>query len=149
RIKLLADMTAEQWDIFIRRWETMGEVMLFDETEELLCRAICAWAGVPLEESEVNPLTYDLTEMIDSSGAVGSRHWKGRLARRRAEEWAGDLIELVRIRRMEAMQDSAINTIAWHRDPDGELLDKQVAAVELLNVLRPSVAVARYIIFTA
>lgn len=33
--------------------------------------------------------------------------------------------------------------------PSGELLDSAVAAVELLNVLRPTVAVARYVTFAA
>ena len=39
--------------------------------------------------------------------------------------------------------DSVIARIAALRGPDGELLEPHVAAVELLNVLRPTVAVAR------
>jgi fatty-acid peroxygenase len=37
-----------------------------------------------------------------------------------------------------------LHAVAWHRDSTGELLPPRVAAVELLNVLRPTVAVAVY-----
>jgi fatty-acid peroxygenase len=37
--------------------------------------------------------------------------------------------------------------IAWHREADGQLLTPRVAAVELLNVLRPTVATAVYVVF--
>ena len=39
--------------------------------------------------------------------------------------------------------------IAWHRNLQGELLDRKTAAVELINVLRPTVAIGRFIIFSA
>jgi len=38
-----------------------------------------------------------------------------------------------------------VHAIAWHRDGEGRLLDTKVARVELINVLRPTVAVARFI----
>ncbi|WP_410509907.1 cytochrome P450 [Methanosarcina hadiensis] len=148
-IKQLSDLVADQWDASIRKWEIMDSVVLFEEIKEILCRAVCTWAGVPLAESEVKQRTDELSAMIDSPGAAGLRHWRGRIARQRAEEWAGDLIELVRFRNLEAPAESAINIIAWHRDLENELLDRQIAAVELLNVLRPTVAAARYVIFTA
>jgi hypothetical protein len=39
--------------------------------------------------------------------------------------------------------------IATHHDADGRELDARTAGVELLNVLRPTVAVARYVTFAA
>ena len=39
--------------------------------------------------------------------------------------------------------------VAEHRDLDGELLTPEIAAVELLNVLRPTVAVSVYMTFVA
>ena len=39
--------------------------------------------------------------------------------------------------------------IAWHRDADDELRDTRVAAVELVNLMRPTMAVARYVTFAA
>ena len=87
--------------------------------------------------------------MIDGSGAVGPRHWSGRLGRKRAEAWIRDLIEKVRSHQLNPPTESALSAIAHHRDLQGNLLNKQIAAVELLNVLRPTVAVARYVAFSA
>jgi fatty-acid peroxygenase len=42
---------------------------------------------------------------------------------------------------------SAVAAVARHRDHDGALLPHRVAAVELLNVLRPTVAVAWFVAF--
>ena len=36
---------------------------------------------------------------------------------------------------------SAVAVVAAHRDADGEQLDPHVAAVELLNIIRPTTAV--------
>ena len=44
---------------------------------------------------------------------------------------------------------SPLNVVARFRGRDGRLLDTEVATVELLNLLRPTVAVARYVTFTA
>ncbi len=87
--------------------------------------------------------------MIEGAGSVGPRKWRGQILRARTERWIRGVIEEVRARRLEVAQGSAAHVIAWHRNPDGELLDTEVAAVELINVLRPVVAVARYVVFAA
>jgi fatty-acid peroxygenase len=87
--------------------------------------------------------------MIDSSGTVGLKHWQGRISRKRAEKWIEDIIERVRNNQLEVPEASAVYLIANHRDLEGNLLDKHTAAVELINVLRPTVAIARYIVFAA
>jgi fatty-acid peroxygenase len=45
--------------------------------------------------------------------------------------------------------ESPAAAIARHRDADGRPLDESVAAVELLNLLRPMVATARFVAFAA
>ena len=37
--------------------------------------------------------------------------------------------------------------IAWRREPDGKPLSSGTAAVELINILRPTVAVTRFVAF--
>ena len=148
-ISRLADLTEQQWRAYADKWEQMKEVVLFKEAQAVLCRAVCAWTGVPLPESAVEQRTNDLAAMIDSSGAVGPRHWQGRRSRQRAEKWIAEIIEKVRNHQLEIPEDSAISVVAWHRDLDDKLLDKQIAAVELINILRPTVAIARYITFSA
>lgn len=87
--------------------------------------------------------------MVEGAGSVGPRNWRGQLLRTRTERWARGIIEKARRGRLGADEGSAVHVITWHRDLDGELLDKKVAAVELINVLRPVVAVGRYVIFAA
>ena len=65
------------------------------------------------------------------------------------ERWIELVIEQFRAGVLEAMEGSAIYTIATHRDKDGQLLDTHTAAVELINILRPIVAVARFIVYGA
>lgn len=148
-ISRLADLTAQQWRIYADKWEKMPEVVLFEEANAVLCRAVCAWTGVPLPESAVEQRTNELAAMIDSSGAVGPRHWLGRRSRQRAEKWIAEIIEKVRDGQLEIPEDSATHIVAWHRDKKGKLLDRQIAAVELINILRPTVAIGRYITFAA
>lgn len=51
--------------------------------------------------------------------------------------------------RRSPREGSVLARVAAHRGPDGELLDAHTAGVELLNVLRPTVAVARFAAFGA
>jgi fatty-acid peroxygenase len=55
----------------------------------------------------------------------------------------------VRDGRRRVREDCVLHRIATHREADGRLLDAHTAAVELLNVLRPTVAVARFAAFAA
>lgn len=148
-IQQLADLTREQWLAYAKKWESQPQIVLFYEAQEVICRAVCAWAGVPLPESEVELRTADLEAMIDGSGAIGPRHWRGRLGRQRAEKWISDLIQQVRDRTLNLPESSALYSISQHRDLEGNWLDQQVAAVEVINVLRPTVAIARYVTFAA
>lgn len=149
RIAKLAERTADEWRTCARKWASMERVVLYDELHELLTRAVCAWAGVPLTESEVGERTRELTALFDAAGAVGPRHWWARLARKRSERWIEGIVGQIRDGRLRAPEQSAAHVIAWHRDLDGDLLSPRVAAVELLNVLRPTVAVAVYLVFAA
>ncbi|WP_188454858.1 cytochrome P450 [Virgibacillus oceani] len=149
RLKILIKLTVEQWELAARKWENTKEIVLFDEAREIMCRVACLWAGVPLKEKEVTQRATDLSDMIDAFGAVGPRYWKGRQARNRSDKWIGDIIRQVRSDKMDAPVDTALYTMAWYRDLDGKLLNLQIATVELLNIVRPIVAIARYITFGA
>ncbi|MEV0157501.1 cytochrome P450 [Micromonospora sp. NPDC050686] len=148
-VRHLGQLFEDEWRARIPAWERSGPVVLFDEVGRMLTRAVCAWAGVPLAEREVARRTGDLHAMIDAPVALGPRHWRGRLARRRGEHWAGDLVERVRRGALPAPAGGALRVIAEHRDGGGRPLPRRVAAVELLNVLRPTVAVDRLVVFAA
>lgn len=149
QIGRLAETTAGAWRTHARQWTSMDEVVLYDELHELLTRAVCAWAGVPLAEAEVGRRTREIAAMFDYAGSVGPKHWWSRLARKRAEHWIADVVSQIRAGQLRPPEQTAAHVIAWHRDLNGDLLSPQVATVEVLNVLRPTVAVAVYITFVA
>ncbi|WP_217645007.1 cytochrome P450 [Thermoflavimicrobium dichotomicum] len=147
--KRLAELAMKQWQASISKWEVADQIILFEEAKEILCQIACHWAGVPLQESEVKERAKDFYAMVDAFGAVGPRHWKGRIARNITEEWIKTVIEDVRAGKQKTEEGSALYEMAFHRQLDGRLLDPQMAAVELINVLRPIVAIATFITFTA
>ena len=148
-LQRMAEGTAEGWRAYAEKWTGAGRVVLFDEVMELLLRAACDWAGVPLEEDEVARRTREMADLISSAAALGPHYLEGRLARHDAERWAGELVERTRRGDLRPPAGSALERVASYRDPNGDYLNEHNAAVELLNVIRPTVAVARYIVFCA
>lgn len=148
-LRRLGDLFDEVWLAALRRWEHADRVVLHDAVQEVLCRAVCRWTGVSLSSEQVRRRTDEFAAMIDGAGSIGPRNWRGLLFRMRSEHWMRDFIGEVRAGAREVPEGSAAHVVAWHRDEHGDLLDVDVAAVELINVLRPTVAVARYITFAA
>jgi fatty-acid peroxygenase len=145
----LMELTAKHWRDSVLRWENQPSIVLFDEAQRVLTAGVCEWAGVPVKASELPKRAHDLGAMVDAFGGVGPRLWKGKLARMRSERWIERLVERVRSGRLQPAPGTPLHVMANHRELNGELLDARVAAVELLNVIRPTVAVAWYIAFAA
>ncbi|MGG3798548.1 cytochrome P450 [Metabacillus fastidiosus] len=148
-LEKLTGIIEEQWESAVNKWEGMEEVVLYEEVKEILCRSACQWAGVPVEEDKIKGLTKDLGAMFESVAVIGPKHWMGRNARNQAEKWMEEIIDKVRKGKENPPQHSVLYRFAWHRDLKGNLLDPEVAAVEVINILRPIVAVAIYINFIA
>jgi fatty-acid peroxygenase len=120
---------------------------LFDEASRILARAVCRWAGVPVSESDVAGVAADLVAMVDGFATAGPRHWRARQARRRRQAWLAALVEQVRAGSATVPTGSAVEAVSRHRDTDGALLHPRTAAVELLNVIRPTVAVCWFVCY--
>ncbi|MEW2413005.1 cytochrome P450 [Streptomyces sp. NPDC046866] len=140
------------------------ELCVFEAASRVLARAVCGWAGLPLSERDMRRTARDCVAMVDGWGTPGPRHWRARRARRRQEKLFARLVQ--RARAADAAQPasaaraaspsglparppSVLEAVARHRDADGSLLDAHTAAVELLNVVRPTVAVAWFAAFAA
>ena len=138
----LAELFAAHWRAAVRSWAHRPEVVLDAAVPEILCRAVCQWAGVPLAAGEAPQRTHEFAAMVEGAGAVGPRNWRAQRLRARTERWARGIIARVRAGELEVPDGSAAHGIASYRDGDGTLLQRAVAAVELINVLRPTVAAA-------
>lgn len=139
---------------FERHWTTrvaargQSTIELHAEARVALTAAACEWAtGQALEPAELAARTAEFGLMVDKAGKFGPSNWWAQLRRRRTERWAGSIIAAIRSGTRPTAEGSPAEHIARHRSEEGTLLPEAVAAVELLNVIRPIVAVDRFITF--
>jgi fatty-acid peroxygenase len=149
RVAALLQRVENQWREHQWKWRVMNEVRLYPELQSLLTRAVLEWSGAPPREARRALRARQLAVSSERAGSVGPRHWSARSARQASERWIGHLIEDIRAGRWVPPVGSAADSIARHREADGTLLAPEVAAVELLNVLRPTVAISVFISFVA
>jgi fatty-acid peroxygenase len=135
-ITRLASMFEQQLLAAAPRWTK--RTVLFDELQDILAHVACEWVGVRIDDDR---RVRDITAMIEGSGGAGPRHWRARVGRARAEWWAEREIDQIRTGKMPPL--GVLGQIAQTD------LDRHTAAVELLNIIRPTVAVSRYIVFAA
>lgn len=146
--RLLA-LVERQWAVHTRLWAAAGQVRLYDGAIALLSQAAFEWVGLPLDDRAVAARTPDVAALFDGAGAVGPRHWKARLARRRLEAWLTEVAHAVRHGVWQVHPAAPLARLVAHRDADGQTLSDRIVAVELLNLIRPVIAVAVYITFVA
>ncbi|WP_235908657.1 cytochrome P450 [Roseiconus nitratireducens] len=141
---------AEGWLLrYARRWCEQRQVVLYQQLPEVLTRTVCQWAGISLREDEVRCRSAQLTALFDDSGNFGPEHWWSRVNRIAANRWASQLVKRIRSGEMDLPPQAPAAIVAQHRDLAGDLLSSQAAGVELLNLLRPTVAVSVYLVFVA
>jgi fatty-acid peroxygenase len=138
-VDTLATLVGKIFDERADDWRGARPVTLFDESARILSDAVARWTGVP----ENDLLTVDLLAMVDGFASVGPRHLRARWARRRRERQLAKMIEDVR---RQPPADTAVSRIAHQRE-NGYLLDTHSAAVELINIIRPTTAVAWFAAF--
>jgi fatty-acid peroxygenase len=143
----IASVAARRCRLLASEWRPGERVVLFDTAVQVFGAAVCEWAGIPAERVGSN-LASDLATIVDGFGSVGPRYLRARLARRRVDRWAAALITDVRRGTVAVPARCALDVIATHRDLHETLLPPRVAGVELLNILRPTVAVAYFAAFT-
>ena len=111
----LGDLVEQQWYHYAQRWTQMEAVVFFDEVQEILCRAVCEWSGVPLTESEVSERTRNLSDMISGSGRIGPKHGQARRARDRSEAWISNFLQKVRAGEMTVAENTAAHAFARYK----------------------------------
>ncbi|MER5931861.1 cytochrome P450 [Streptomyces sp. NPDC002054] len=158
-VTALTDRVAADWDAAVPGWAGR-RVVLFDEVSTILAEAVCDWAGLPVPDDAAREIAEDCTAMVDGFLTPGPRHRRAVRARRRQEAALVRAVLDVRDEgphrdgpfapsRHAGLAGSALETVALHRTPDGTPLDPRTAAVELLNIIRPTVAVTWFAVFAA
>lgn len=145
----MAELTEQHWRAAMREWQSRRRVVLFREAHAPICAAICEWSGLKMSRRQLNRRAREMETMVEGTGAMGPRNWRGHLMRSRTERWMRRTIRRIRAGCVQVPQGSAAAVISNFRDRSGRLLDPKAAGVELLNVIRPAVATARYVVFAA
>lgn len=146
RADALAEAFRMAWMERLATWEGAAQVTLLTEASTVIAHAVTRWCGLPFSDDEVEEIAGTLFSMIDATGKVSPAVVKALADRSALEE---RLRAVVRDARAQPEDDTPLHVIARHRDLAGDLLTEEVAAVEILNLLRPTVAVGRYIVFAA
>ncbi|MGW7064143.1 cytochrome P450 [Streptomyces sp. NPDC054904] len=134
------------------------EIVLFDQVAAVLAEAVCDWAGLPVTQDAAREIAEDCVAMVDGFATPGPRRWKARRARVRQEQGLAHAVTDVRAGHVHpgvltvpgggsGPPRSVLETVAHHLDADGMPLDPHTAAVELLNIIRPTVAIAWFAAF--
>lgn len=123
----------------------------FHVVERILFIAACEWAGIEkiASDDEREERLTQITAMIDGAGSLGWRNLKGAFLRRRTEKWLREAVLNYRKKGDFASTDTPLHVFSLHKDVNGKLLDEEIVTVELLNIIRPTVAVARFALFAA
>ncbi|MDA9463004.1 Cytochrome P450 [Enterococcus mundtii 3F] len=120
-----------------------GTFELFDLSKKVLFTAICEWSGINLadySEEEINQLADYQISMISGTVTSPIDHFKGVDNRKKSEKWAQELLEEARENPVAGKENVALYAFAHASDLKGNLLPLDIAAVELLNIIRPTVA---------
>ncbi|OCG76548.1 cytochrome P450 [Microbacterium sediminis] len=141
----LVEALREDWGAALPTWQASDTVQLHRAVAGVLTRAVCRWADLPLNQRTARARTIEFLAMLDGAGGFGPRNWWGRWRRRRTERWARGLIRDGRRRGAHGV----VARLLDHRDADGSGLSDEVAAIELINLLRPTVAAGRFVVFAA
>jgi fatty-acid peroxygenase len=131
-----AGTAAARLDAAVAGWSPDREVVLFDELVQVYGHTVLEWAGTGCEGEEASAVSRDLAAIVDGFGGAGAAYPRAWAARRRVDRWAAEVLRQVDDGRLATPPGSAVDVVARSG------LDRKVAAVELGNVVRPTVAVA-------
>ncbi|MEU7993450.1 cytochrome P450 [Rothia amarae] len=147
RVAHFADLVTEEMERTLSDWaEKPGNV--YDDVAVAYGRAAFRWAGIPMTDEQMVKEAQRMSHLLDTFG----NPLKNPLAwidRAKLDRWFEQLIENVRSGTQNVDPDSVTAHIADLRDENGELVSARIAAIELQNLTRPTIAVSRFAAFAA
>ncbi len=143
--RLADDLLRDELD----RWRVEGSGVVYPATTRVYGRAVIRWAGLDVPADVEARRAGDMATIVEDFATPVRPYLRAWRARVVCDRWAARLVREVRDGSRPTPEGSVLGRIATHRNADGTLLDAHTAGVELLNVLRPTVAVARFASFAA
>jgi fatty-acid peroxygenase len=145
-IKGLAELVGVALAQAIDRWTAQGTADLFAELVQIYGSAAIEWVGAPTTGPEAAAISGECAAILDGFGVGGTPYTRAVLGRVRAQRWALGVIRDTRSRRWTPPHGSVVDVLA--SQPIDELSD-MAAATELINIVRPTVAIAYFAVFGA
>ena len=145
----LRERVSRKWARELDRWVHQGSGTVLPAAVTVFGEAVQEWAGAADAPGVMARRSQDLGLIIDGFATPSPAWLRARRARRRADAWAARVITEVRQGRRTPGRRTAAWVMAHATDLHGQPLPARTAGVELLNVLRPTVAVAYYAAFAA
>ena len=133
----------------LSKWIKQDTICLFDESATLLCKSACEWCGFSITQKEARMRGEQFMTMVYAIGQVGPNYWKGKFARKSCEQWIETIIKEIRNGERNAPKDTPLYQFSFYEELNQKPLSNRKAAVELINVIRPIVAISIYIVFAA
>lgn len=134
------------WRRRSERWRTGSRIDLDRALPRMLAEAAMRWLGLNPEREGLAARTAEAEAMVRHAAVPGPGQARALWLRRRAEHWAE---RLVRDLRRQPRSDTPASRVARGVGDDGKLLPARLAGRELLNLLRPVVAVWVFGVFIA
>jgi fatty-acid peroxygenase len=144
----LTVIARRRWRRELDQWRAAGAGEVYAAAVVAFGSSIIEWAGIDESESAKAEHARWLADIVDGFGVIGPAYVKAALARRRCDRWAARLISQARTDG-SAPAGSWLDQVASFVDENGRPLPERTAAVELLNILRPTVAVSWLAAFAA
>ena len=135
RVRELVTATTTRLEERVAGWDGQP-VHVFDELVDVYGASVIGWAGLEVSDAEALRWSRELGRIVNGFGGDPQAYPRAWASRVRADRWARGHVRSVRRGRSRPSHRSALALLA------ASDLDDTTAAVELLNVLRPTVAVA-------
>lgn len=149
-VERILPLLEEEWRTERADWIEGGTRSAYDAAVGALGRAVMRWAGLPGTAAARTRWAARLAQIVDGFGVPYSPEFLlAGIHRGWSDRHAEKLIRAVREERLHPASGTALHAWAHHRDERGELLPARLAGVELQNVLRPMIAVSRFVAFAA
>jgi fatty-acid peroxygenase len=130
-------------------WRVGEQRTIFPLAVDTIARTVLPWAGIDADDQEIVRRGRQLGAVVDGFSRPLRPYLRAAADRMRLDRWAADLIREVRAGRRDARTGTALRAAADHRDTEGAPLPARIAGVELLNVVRPTIAAAWFVTFAA